>query len=515
MIEGMQLDFDTCYQALQAHDARFDGVFFVAVKSTKIYCRPICPVKVPMSKNCTFYSTAAAAEQAGYRPCLRCRPELAPGNAKVDAVGRLASIVAQHIEDGALTEGSVATLAEELGISERHLRRVIQSEYGVSPLELAQTSRLLQAKRLLTDTNLPITEVAFISGFSSVRRFNSVFHDTYNLSPSQLRKGRRQAAPDQDFVEYTLGYRPPFAWKSILQFLALRTAGGAELIDEDRYIRTVSTPKGKGWIEVFLTDPTKAAAANLVGINPKQTSSKSKRPAKHPKSKEYSVTVRISLSLARSMLPILRNVRQLFDLDANPAVIAKHLGLLAEPRPGLRVPGAFDNFELIVRAILGQQVSVKGATTLMTRYVTEYGEKVETPFAGLSRITPSAARIATVEPADLATKIGIPLKRAETIVAVAKSVANRTLVLDQITDAQVVIDKLQETPGIGPWTAQYVAMRALRWPDAFPHGDLGLRKAMKETNSVKLLAASESWRPWRAYAAMHLWHSLPAAAQGG
>ncbi|HEY9713293.1 MAG TPA: AlkA N-terminal domain-containing protein [Chroococcales cyanobacterium] len=490
----MKADLDRYYQALQAHDPRFDGIFFVAVKSTKIYCRPICPAKVPMQRNCTFYPTAAAAEQAGYRPCLRCRPELAPGNSRVDAMNRLSGLIAQQIEDGFLDNGSVADLAQEIGISERHLRRVVESEFGVSPLDLAQTARLLTAKRLLTDTNLPVTEVAYISGFASLRRFNSVFKERYNLSPSQLRKNSR-STEEIDVVRYALGFRPPFDWPSLLQFLSARSVSGVEIVDHERYIRTVKTVKGAGWIEVFLTPEVSA------------------QNRRKPKSQEHSVTVCVSLALSRSITQILRKVRQLFDLDANPLVIEQHLGALAKPRPGLRVPGAFDNFELAVRAILGQQVSVKGATTLMARYVAAYGESIETPFEGLNRLTPAAETIAAQCPADVAATIGIPLKRATTIVELATAIANKSLKLDHLTDVDQVIQRLEEIPGIGSWTAQYIAMRALRWPDAFPHGDLGIRKAMQETNSTRLIAASESWRPWRAYAAMHLWKSLPVAVK--
>ena len=322
-------DAAACYQALVTHDTRFDGVFFVGVRSTGIYCRPVCPAKTPKEENCVFYGHAAAAERDGFRPCLRCRPELAPGNAPVDALAELARRAASRIEDGALTEGSVAALAEELGVSERHLRRVVEGAFGVTPLALAQTQRLLLAKRLLTDTRLSMTEIAFASGFQSVRRFNRVFQERYRLTPSTLRKDRT-AAP-QETLTVALAYRAPLAWDALLEFLGARTLAGVEEIEGDTYRRTVRWREHTGWLSATAT--------------------------------ERVVLVTLSQSLAHALPPVLARVKRLFDLEAEPQAIESVLGELAEGCPGLRVPGAFDGFETAVRAILGQQVSVARART--------------------------------------------------------------------------------------------------------------------------------------------------------
>ena len=323
----MELNPDNCYQALLAHDARFDGLFFVGVRSTGIYCRPVCPSRAPRRAVCRFFPSAAAAERAGFRPCLRCRPELAPGLARVDAVSRLALDAASRIEDGALSERSVTDLAAELGISARHLRRVIESVYGVSPIELAQTQRLLLAKRLLTDTNLPVTEVAFASGFSSLRRFNALFKSRYRLNPTDLRRTRLTSVPQTLWCE--LPYRQPLDWQSLRDFLVGRASGGVECLAEGRYVRTVQLGGHRGWI----------AAA----------------PAEH----KPVMRVEVSASLAPVLLPVLSRVKRLFDLAADPQQIADRLGPLAVAYPGLRVPCAFDGFEMAVRAILGQQISVE------------------------------------------------------------------------------------------------------------------------------------------------------------
>jgi len=476
----MKLDSTICYQALLSHDSRFDGVFFVGVTSTHIYCRTVCTAKVPAAKNCAFFSSAAAAEQAGFRPCLRCRPELAPGTAKVDAISRLAAAVARRIEDGALAQMSVAELSEEMGVSERHLRRVVDTEFGVSPIELAQTQRLLLAKRLLTDTQLPITEIAFASGFASLRRFNALFKERYNLNPSQLRHARKTKVSDEnEAISCELSYRPPFDWLSLIRFLSARTAAGAEAVIDDstRYVRTARFGQHYGWISVT------------------------------PSKKKNALNVQVSTSLSKALMPVLTSVKRLFDLDANPSHISTHLGDLAIMNPGLRVPGAFDGFEIALRAILGQQVTVKAATTLMGRFVQKFGEQIETPFAELTHTSPDAHTVSLLKPNEI-TNIGVLQTRAASIVALAKAVASREIVLDRAFDPEETMRKLKELPGIGDWTAHYIAMRAMNWPDAFPHSDLGIRKALNENNNSRVLTLAEPWRPWRSYAAMHLWKKL-------
>jgi AraC family transcriptional regulator of adaptative response / DNA-3-methyladenine glycosylase II len=474
----MKLEPDVCYRAVMSRDARFDGVFFVGVSTTKIYCRPICTVRTPGRDRCTFYPTAAAAELAGFRPCMRCRPELAPGNARVDAISQQAAIIANRIEDGFLTEGSVADLADELGISDRHLRRIVEKEFGVSPIELAQTQRLLLAKRLLTDTRLSMTAVAAASGFSSLRRFNALFLERYRMNPTRLRKAT-PTRQQQEVLRCEIAYRPPLDWEALLEFLSKRAFRGIELIEKDAYLRTVGLRGHKGWMKVM------------------------------PSTKKNVLEVNVSTSLAGALSSILARVKRLFDLSADAKCITNHLGNLAIAHPGLRVPGAFDSFEVAVRAILGQQVSVAGATTLSGRFSEKFGQEIETPFESLSYLFPSADATAALKESDIAS-IGLPAQRARTIKALAQAVASRSVILEPGFNAEVTINKLKTLPGIGEWTAQYIAMRSLSWPDAFPHTDLGINKALKETNEKRLLEIAEAWRPWRSYATMHLWKSLEA-----
>jgi AraC family transcriptional regulator, regulatory protein of adaptative response / DNA-3-methyladenine glycosylase II len=469
------LDADACYLALRAHDARFDGVFFVGVTSTGIYCRPVCPARAVRRENARFFSSAAAAERESFRPCLRCRPELAPGNARIDSSVQLAARALQHIDSGALNEKSVDELGLELGVTGRHLRRVVEAEFGVTPIELAQTQRLLLAKQLLTDTALPMTEIAFASGFSSIRRFNALFRQRYRLNPSRLRQTR--LAKDALYCEIT--YRPPFAWRSILDFLAVRSCPGVEAVVEDRYIRTVAIGKHSGWLAVS------------------------------PSPRRHSLRVELSSSLAPVLLAVLTRVKRLFDLNAHPWRIEEHLGACARLAPliaansGLRVPGAFDGFEMTVRAILGQQVSVKAATTMAGRLASNFGQSIETPFPALTHISPTAACMAQLDVEDL-TRLGIIGNRARSILAVADA----DLRLEPGADVKATLGQLRELPGIGEWTAQYIAMRALHWPDAFPHTDLGVYKALAVRSPKEVLEISRKWLPWRAYATMYLWKSL-------
>jgi AraC family transcriptional regulator, regulatory protein of adaptative response / DNA-3-methyladenine glycosylase II len=479
--EDMEIDDAVCYRALAARDNRFDGLFFVGVKTTGIYCRPVCTAKTPRRASCRFFAGAAAAEQAGFRPCLRCRPELAPGHAPLDSGRNLARAAAARIEAGALTTGAgLEALAAGLGISSRQLRRTVRKELGVSPVELAQTNRLLLAKRLIAETQLPMAEVAFAAGFESVRRFNGLFRSHYRLTPGAL---RRSKAEPGDSIRLTLAYRPPLDWPALLRFLAARAIPGVECVTDDTYGRTVGIGARRGWLRV-------APVAD--------------RPL---------LSVDLSTELAPALPSILVRLRNLFDLDARPDVIAGHLAgdrLLARSvkrRPGLRVPGGFDSFELATRAILGQQVSVRGASTLAGRLAERFGEPIRTPLGCLNRIAPTAEALAN-ESGPSPAAIGLPQARAESIRALADAVARGALDLDPSAEPIDVVAQMQELPGIGPWTAQYVAMRALRRPDAFPAGDLGLLKASHLKSAAALEKASAPWRPWRAYAAMHLWESL-------
>jgi AraC family transcriptional regulator of adaptative response / DNA-3-methyladenine glycosylase II len=483
----MTIDDDVCYRALTARDTRFDGVFFVGVKTTGIYCRPVCTAKTPGRARCRFFDSAALAEQAGFRPCLRCRPELAPGNAPVDSTRTIARAAAARIEAGALSDGgSLESLAASLGLSSRQLRRAVRQELGVSPVELAQTNRLLLAKRLIAETQLPMVQVAFAAGFESVRRFNALFRSHYRLTPSTLRRSKTNTIAS-DCLRLTLAYRPPLDWLALLQFLSARAIPGVECVTAGVYHRTVAIGEHRGWLSV-----SPVAGRNLL-------------------------TVELSTALAPVLPSLLARLRNLFDLDARPDVIASHLArdpLLArsiKSQPGLRVPGAFDSFELGLRAILGQQVSVRGASTLAGRFAEKFGEPISTPLPCLNRITPSAEALAAARSATIAA-LGLPTARAESVKQLASAIARGEIDLNPGLDPLGVIAELVELPGIGPWTAEYIAMRALRWPDAFPAGDLGLLKA-SGLKAKSLEAASQPWRPWRAYAAMHLWESLKATSK--
>jgi AraC family transcriptional regulator of adaptative response / DNA-3-methyladenine glycosylase II len=476
----MELNSDACFRAARAHDRRFDGRFFVAITSTHIYCRPICPARPAKRENMRFYSSAAAAEGAGFRPCLRCRPERAPGLASVDAVSRLVGAAIAGIEEHALSSAKVGELAASLGVSDRHLRRVTESELGVSPIELAQTQRLLLAKRLLGETRLSQAEIAFASGFGSVRRFNALFKSRYGMSPREL----RGSANAPQGLHCQLEFRPPFAWHSLLDYLRLRAIPGVELVDATHYRRTISIDNASGWIAVSLGR------------------------------KNNALNVEISPSLAPVIGAVIARVKRLFDLGAVPDAVSALLGqdqLLANVVrriPGLRVAGAFDGFELAVRAILGQQVSVKGATTLAGRWARAFGVPVATPFPDLNRLTPTAQRMASVT-ADEISALGIVGARARCLSVLAPAVLERRVVLTFVPNVEEQIEALLRLPGIGPWTAQYIAMRALHWPDAFPSGDLMLMRAANASRK-KLQQLAECWRPWRAYATHYLWQSLGA-----
>jgi AraC family transcriptional regulator of adaptative response / DNA-3-methyladenine glycosylase II len=479
----MNLNPDTCYRALCARDRRFDGVFFTGVTTTGIYCRPVCPARTPGKDRCRFFATAAAAERAGFRPCLRCRPELAPGHAPMDAGNRVAHVVAARIEAGALDDdGNLDALAGEFGLSSRQLRRVVRRELGVTPVELAQTHRLLLAKRLLTDSRLPIIQVAFASGFASLRRFNALFRSRYGMPPRRLRQ-RKTPNQDGNLLRLTLTYRPPLPWPVLVKYLAGRATAGVEVVQEDAYLRTVALGKQRGWVRVL----------SLAGRD--------------------ALRVELSSELAPVLPPLLARLRDLFDLNARPDKIAAHLRTDARLKPlvtrcpGLRVPGAYDGFELAVRAILGQQVSVRAATTLAGRFATALGEPCATPFPELNRLAPTPARVADAKALEL-TNLGITKQRAVSIQALARALVEGRLHLQPGCDPETTMGQLRELPGIGDWTAQYIALRALRWPDAFPAGDLGLLKAYPSRSPRELRAAAEAWRPWRAYAATYLWHQL-------
>ena len=473
----MLLDSDQCYRALLTHDTRFDGRFFVGVGTTGIYCRPVCTARTPHRHNCRFFPSAAAAEAQGFRPCLRCRPELAPGYAAVDANRRLAQSAARLIEDGRLQDASLAELAGELRVTDRHLRRVFQQEFGVAPVEYAQTQRLLLAKRLLTDTDMPVLDVAMASGFASLRRFNDLFRTRYRMTPGELRRTRARRAPAERLA-FDLAFRPPYDWLAMLAFLGKRAISGVEAVDGRRYRRTLRIGEAAGWIEVA------------------------------PSPRRSALRVTTSPGLATVLPNVLARVKNLFDLACRPDEIAAALGPLAAERPGLRLPGCVDGFEIAVRAILGQQVTVGAATTISGRFARAFGDPIETPRAGLDTLFPAPAAIAGLDEADIA-RHGIIRSRARAIVALARALESGALRLDPAADVDATLGALAALPGVGPWTAQYIAMRALAWPDAFPHPDVAALNAMGLAGK-RALAAAEAWRPWRGYAVIHLWKSLEA-----
>lgn len=485
----MELDPDSCYRALRAKDRRFDGTFFVAVASTGIYCRPICPARPARKDGCRFYRLGAEAERDGYRACLRCRPELAPGNAPLDGPSRLVARAVKAIQAHAGEEAlDVEALAGRLGTSSRHLRRAMQAELGLTPIQLDQSRRIALAKQLLHEGALSVAEIAFASGFGSVRRFNAAFAERCGMPPSRIRQGRPPGPgrPAEDVFTLRLDYRPPLDWGALLRFLAVRAIPGVEQVEGAVYRRTVALGSARGWLSVQYFDDKPFLRASL------------------------------SSSLAPVVRPVVARLRALFDLDAEPSRITE--ALVQDPalpplRPGLRVPGAFDGFELGIRAILGQQVSVKGASTLAGRLADRFGAPLDTPHPGLTRTFPIAASLASRSEEALA-QLGVPAARAATLRAFALAVSRHTLRLEPGVEVESALEALRQVPGIGAWTAHYIAMRALGWPDAFPHSDLGLRKALGGLGPKEILVRAGAWRPWRAYAAMQLWHSLDPSPQG-
>ncbi|WP_429498970.1 DNA-3-methyladenine glycosylase 2 family protein [Robbsia andropogonis] len=533
----MELDPDICYTSLLAKDRRFDGWFFVGVSSTGIYCRPVCAVRAPQRRNCHFFGSAAAAEDAGYRPCLRCRPELAPARGALiratadpvlgvaSAPSHLADAAAALIVEGFLNHRDVEALAARMGVTQRHLRRLFQAAYGVSIVAFAQTQRLLMAKRLLTDTALPVTAIAHASGFGSVRRSNDLFQQRYGLSPGRLRKQAPyersptvarttaiQAAPP---LVLPLAYRPPYAWTHLLGFLRRRAIPGVEYADGERYARTLSWPA-----------PGRADSA----VGERNAGGDAQAGSKRAAMIDgwFSVThaphanaiiVHLSPSLTPVLTQVLPCIRRVFDLDAQPDRIDAHLGELAHALPGIRVPGAVDGFEMGVRAILGQLVSVAQCVAKLGRFVDVFGHALpDDPHrpAALTRRFPTAATVhhalhglSSDAQADRLCPIGMTRMRARAIVAFARALTDKAISVTPLSLSGAplpdTLAALQALPGIGAWTAQYIAMRALGWPNAWPEGDGILLKQTGCSSAAALREHVTRWAPWRAYAAMHLW----------
>ena len=543
----MDLDRTTCRRARLARDARFDGRFFVGVKTTRVFCRPICPAVPPRECNVEYFPTAAAASEAGFRACLRCRPECAPGTPAWTGASSTVARALRLIGDGALEADGIDALAGRLGIGARHLRRLFIEHLGASPVAVAQTRRLLSAKRLIDETDMPLTAIAMSAGYGSIRRFNAAFLASYGRSPrchraearrshreteAEARRSHRETGaearrshsgnchraearrshtqspsdvrsrhrtpdiglrtPDSGLrttsvsslprYVFQLRYRPPFDWDALLAFLGPRGIPGVELVEGRLYRRSIDIAGEAGWLEV---GPGERGALQLC----------------------------IEFPQPVQMLRIVSRVRRMFDLDADPMVIDTHLVLdpllapLVRCRPGLRVPGAWDGFELGVRAILGQQVSVGAATTLAGRLVARFGRPLGCGLGRVTHIFPSAADIAAASVAG----IGVPATRAEAVRRFAAAVARGDIPFDLSLDPAAFRDRLRELPGIGAWTAEYIALRALGDPDAFPAGDLGLLRATGTRTAGDLTRRAQAWRPWRAYAALHLWAGASSA----
>jgi AraC family transcriptional regulator of adaptative response / DNA-3-methyladenine glycosylase II len=476
----VELDPARCYRAFVGHDRRFDGRVFAAVVTTGVYCRPICPVRPAKLENSRFFACAAAAEAAGFRPCRRCRPETAPGTPAWMGTSAVVSRAVRLISEGALDGGGIEGLAGRLGLGGRQLRRLFARHLGASPAEIARARRVHFARALIDQTTLPLTRVAQSAGFRSIRQFNHAVRQTFRETPTALRCRRRGAVANGGGLVLRLPYRPPLDWTALLGFLAVRATPGVEVVDGDVYRRTIEVGGAAGTIEVAA-----GAGPHLV--------------------------MRVVLPRCEGLLGVVERARRLFDLDADPHEIAAHLRrspvlrARVDAAPGLRVPGAWDGFELAVRAVLGQQVTVRGATTLAGRVADAFGDVVDVGGGGLSRLFPRPARLAA---ADL-TSVGLPAARAAAVRGLAVAVASGRLTLDASRGLEDAVARLSVLPGLGAWTAHYIAMRALGEPDAFPAADLGLQRAAAggggRLPAVVLARAAEAWRPWRAYAAMHLW----------
>ncbi|HEX4413592.1 MAG TPA: AlkA N-terminal domain-containing protein [Lacipirellulaceae bacterium] len=478
----MELNPAVCYRTVQARDARYDGRFFTCVKTTGIYCRPICPARPPKLENCTFVPTAAAAQEAGFRPCLRCRPESSPNLDVWRGTEATVSRALKLIEAGALDDADVISLADRLDIGERQLRRLFNKHIGAAPITVAQTRRVLLAKQLIHETNLSMIQVALASGFGSVRRFNDVFQRMYKRRPSELRR-RKAATSAAAEITIFLPYRPPYDWATMMRFLEVRAIPSLEVVEGETYSRVIEFGDSIGSIHV----------------------------SNAPEQSSLRVTVRLS---KLDVLPtIISRLRRMFDLGAETNVIASALACdpmlapLVAARPGLRVPGGWDGFEIAVRAVAGQQITLTGATALLGRIVAKLGSEVgdQSGTPGLTHTFPQPKRFTVKSLAGL----GTTTSRIASLVAIADAVRADARLFDPRRDLDEAVMRLRQLAGVGEWTAQYIAMRALAESDAFLATDIGLQRRAAESgrrpSAQKLLARAERWRPWRAYATLHLW----------
>lgn len=492
--ELFRADKKKLYEIFQARDARFDGRFFVGVSSTGIYCRPVCRARMPKEENCVFFSTAAEAEAAGYRPCMTCRPELAPTASAAVASSALAARAARLIEEDSSSGISMETIAEKLGCTDRHLRRVFTEAFHIPPMQYLQTCRLLLAKSLLTDTELPVIDVAMAAGFGSLRQFNHVFQLHYKMPPTALRKESGKKKRSGPHTSVLLGYHDPYRFDDLLRFFELRAIPGVESVKENAYQRTVRLYNAKG-----------AAVTGWVQVS------------HQPDKKALRVTV--SDSLVPVLSQVLGRIRQMFDLYCEPEIVRPVLQDMNTYKPGLyqdgtRIPGCFEPFEMTVRAVLGQQISVKAACTLAGRIAENYGTKIETGIPGLDYIFPSPEELLLYPETmqDKLGKLGVIASRSQTIESLAKAFIDKAIIFDIIADPEEEMKKLLEIKGIGKWTAQYIAMRTMAWTDAFPESDLGIKKAMQGTAKERMEIA-QRWRPWRSYATVCLWNSMEGESE--
>jgi AraC family transcriptional regulator, regulatory protein of adaptative response / DNA-3-methyladenine glycosylase II len=491
-------DFELCYRAVRSRDARFDGWFYVAVSSTGIYCRPSCPAMTPKRANVRFYPSAAAAQTGGFRACKRCRPDATPGspewNARADLVGRAMRLIA----DGVVDREGVSGLARRLGYTERQLNRLLVAGVGAGPLALARARRAQTARLLIETTALPISEVAFAAGFSSIRQFNDTVREVFGATPTQLRRVRGRRGPTRRWrggsreeaspgrISLRLPYRAPFDGEALFGFLGARAVPGVEELDGAIYRRSISLPHGAAVAEFTLGDGHVGCALRLEDL--------------------------------RDLGAAVERCRRLLDLDADPVAVdevlgeEEVLGPLVRRSPGRRVPGCVSGAELAMRAVLGQQISVAGARALTTRLVAGCGRELPASLAehagGLTRLFPEPAEIMDAD----AAGFGLPASRREALRGVARALAGGEIVLDPGADREEAARRLASIRGVGPWTVSYVAMRALGDPDAFLPADLGVRRALGRLgyaeDPASVAAIAGRWRPWRAYAVQHLWASL-------
>jgi AraC family transcriptional regulator, regulatory protein of adaptative response / DNA-3-methyladenine glycosylase II len=475
----MNLNRQVCSRARLSRDVRFDGKFFIGVTTSRVYCRPVCPAPTAKEKNVRYFPSAAAAAEAGFRPCLRCRPECSPGTPAWLGTPNTVSRALRLIGGTGLEDGGVEGLAERLGVGSRHLRRLFIRHLGATPSAVAQTQRLHFVKKLIDETNLPMSQVAISSGFGCVRRFNAAIRKVYHRTPTQIRRLARQTAiQKENQYLFRLRFRPPYDWHGMLAFLAPRATPGVEVVELGSYRRSISLHGSHGYMEISLDEGNNALA------------------------------VRVQFDDPRSLFFITERVRAMFDLSADWADIVQSLRVdpelarQVEAGPGLRVPGCWNGFELATRAILGQQITVRGATTLAGRLVRTFGKSFSVA-RGLTHLFPPAEVLADARLAS----IGLPAARGETIRALARAICDGKIRFEGVVGSDSFLARLCEIPGIGKWTAQYVAMRALGEPDAFPSTDLGLLRRLALRTSRELELRAEAWRPWRAYAAMYLWNA--------